>query len=157
MTHAQLVDFAARWLRGTRGCALVATERNVPQCLESPDAIGWSSRGESILVECKTSLADFRADAEKIHRITTAGMGMERWFLAEPGVIPRDLLPPGWGLVEVKSERVCRVVQAPVRSELANEIARLEQPLLVAITRRALEAASLVRGLSITDSDLEAA
>ena len=65
-THRQLVCFAARWLRGTRRCRPVICESN--SCAEAPDAIGWRPRG-SVVVECKTSLADLRREKGKYIRM----------------------------------------------------------------------------------------
>jgi hypothetical protein len=135
--HAELVQLAARWLNGTRNCALVATERSCFKAREAPDAIGWRPAGESVLVEVKVSVEDFRADQRKAHRKTTVGMGLERWYLADDGVLSPAAMPPGWGLAVVRNGKVFRAVHAQVRSELAGEIARIEQPLLVAIVRRA--------------------
>lgn len=64
-THDQLCERATKWLSGQR-CNPVF--RGVASASEVPDAIGWSSRWNcegSIVVECKVSLADFRADSYK--------------------------------------------------------------------------------------------
>lgn len=152
MTHADLVEIAGRWLRGTRRCALVATERSCQKAAESPDAIGWLADGGSILVECKASLADLRADRRKPHR-QGAGMGRERWFLAQDGVLPATEIPPGWGLLVFRSGRVYRTIHAALRDDVAAEVARIEQPLLVALARRHLFGA--VNGVTLGDVDVE--
>lgn len=140
-THAELVTLAARWLRGTRKCSLVATERKPWVTDEHPDAIGWRPRGESILVEAKTSVADFLADLRKPHR-AGAGMGRERWYLTPSGLLAHrmrpDLWPADWGLLEVRNGKVYRVVEAVDRGPAA-EVLAAELPLLVAITRNVLE------------------
>jgi len=75
---------------------------------ERPDAIGWRS-SHSILIECKTSRADFRVDASKpFRRDATRGMGSLRFFMAPVGIIRATELPAGWGLLEV-GERVTLV------------------------------------------------
>lgn len=63
VTHAGLVERAVTWLTKSKRCLFVLSEM---QCnwLESPDAIGFS-RSHSILVECKTSRADFKRDRQK--------------------------------------------------------------------------------------------
>lgn len=155
LTHAQLVEIAGRWLRGTRKCALVAEESSCFKSAESPDGIGWDAYGRSVLVEAKVSVEDFRADQRKPHRLNTVGMGLERWYLAEDGVLKPEAMPPQWGLLVVRNGRVFRVVHAVPRSELAGEIARIELPMLVAIARRATW--HNTRGLTASDPDLEAA
>lgn len=138
-THAELVALAARWLRGTRKCSLVATERKPWSTDEHPDAIGWRPRGESILVEAKTSVADWLADLRKPHR-AGAGMGRERWFLTPWGLLAGRVgtgWPAGWGLLGVRNGKVFRVVEAIDRGPVA-EVLAAELPLLVAITRNAM-------------------
>lgn len=153
MTHAELVEFAARWLRGTRRCALVAEERSCQKSSESPDAIGWGPRGDSVLVECKVSRVDFLADRRKPHR-AGAGMGLERWYLTDRGLMRPEEITAGWGLLEVRNGRVFRAVLARSRVEIRGEIALLELPLLVALSRRALFNA--VGGITLGDIDMEA-
>jgi hypothetical protein len=158
LTHAELVELAARWLRGTRRCALVATERSCFKSNESPDAIGWNPDGLSILVEAKVSVEDFRADQRKKHRRETIGMGIERWYLSEKGVLSLQKFPAGWGLLEVRSGRVFRVYEARPRIASSGEVARIEQPLLIAIVRRAQWAAlsgssTPLEGITVTNED----
>lgn len=111
MTHKELVLRAERWLRNTRKCSVVLTERR-SYSHECPDAIGWYRGGWSILIECKASIGDFYSDRRKQWRQPdTIAMGQERWYLTEPGVLKADLLPGGWGLIEA-GVRVKRVVDA---------------------------------------------
>ena len=66
-THDSLCDRAARWLSGTMRCNPVLN-RCASAC-EVPDAIGWASMWNhhgSIVVECKISVGDWRADAYKL-------------------------------------------------------------------------------------------
>lgn len=166
LTHAELVQVAARWLRGTRRCALVATERTCFKSFESPDAIGWQPDGLSILVEAKVSLEDFRADHRKEHRRETIGMGVERWFLTPAGLLTGTegmrvvrRMSRGWGLLELRGDRVRRVSGASPRIASSGEIARVEQPLLIALARRIGWASngadrSVLKGITITDADV---
>ena len=120
MTHAELVARACRWLRTTRRCNLVLTEPRCYRVLECPDAIGWIRGNHSILVECKTSIEDFRADQRKSHRKESIGLGRERWYFCERNNIPfivEDILQGGWGLLELHNDRVRRVIQADVRDD----------------------------------------
>lgn len=138
MTHAELVARAARWLANTRRCSVVATERNAWSAGEAPDAIGWTCYGHSILVECKTTIGDFYADQRKPgRRAGTLGMGRERYYLTPPGLLAGKYLPDGWGMLELRGQRVITVASATVRVD-PHATCR-EAPLLVAIARRALE------------------
>lgn len=107
MTHADLVSVAAKWLSGHCKCSVVLTE--LATTGETPDAIGWCGT-HSTLVECKTSMADFMADASKFFRRNPEeGLGQCRYFLALPGVIPCESLPAGWGLLELIASKVRKV------------------------------------------------
>jgi len=112
MTHGELVKRAAIWLRGSQRCKPVFTEQNCWATSESPDAFGINNKG-SIVVECKASAEDFRADRRKSFRQKPEdGMGRLRYYFAPEGVITDAMLDtmPGWGLVEVvgRSVRVRR-------------------------------------------------
>lgn len=96
-THGELVDRAERWLVNTQRCMFVFKEFGVFH--ERPDAIGWKY-GSSILVECKTSRADFFADRKKLgRRMPELGMGQRRYYLVEPELVLPDEMPEGWGLL----------------------------------------------------------
>ncbi len=146
MTHHQLCQRAAAWLRGNRRCEPVLTK--VASCREIPDAIGWTScykyRG-SLVVECKTSLADFYADKAKyvefvhpedrhpirdkyarVRALRAAGygerlvpnMGDYRFFLCEPGIVAAEQvskLRPDHGLLYLDGKRLKVVIEAPRR------------------------------------------
>lgn len=148
-THAELVALAARWLRGTRKCAVVATERRAWLAVESPDAIGWQPNGASILVEAKVSVADYLADQRKNERCQR--MGQERWYLTPRGLLDGRTLPFGWGWLEVRGGRVHRRVAAipPLWTRSDSEVV-----LLVAITRNAL-GGWRGPGVTVGDGDVE--
>ncbi len=107
-THAELVSRAVRWLKNSRGCAVVCWRARMV-CTEQPDALGWTGMGWSTLVECKVSRADFRRDLEKWHRKGT-GLGNHRFYLTPPGLVRVDEVPEGWGLLECHPATV-RVVR----------------------------------------------
>lgn len=138
VTHAVLVALAARWLHGTMKCGLVVTERLAPGADEAPDAIGWTTYDgqRSILVECKVSLEDWRADRQKPSRADAAGMGRERWYLTPAGLLGGCELG-GWGWAEVRGGRVRRRVEP--RPRTGPEVRTAEYPLLLAVARRALQ------------------
>lgn len=95
---------------------------------EQPDVVGWTCDGRSTLVECKASRADFKRDADKLHRLL-AGVGNRRFFFAPPNLIRIAELPDGWGLVECHPSVVRLVVGARTRNhadkDSASEIKHL--------------------------------
>lgn len=110
-SHKDLCALAVKWLkrpfsRGGPGCLVAFSETgNGWLSGEIPDAIGfrYGVHGEaSVLVEVKTSRADFLADTQKPHRREPQkGMGRFRYFMAPEGLLRLDELPHGWGLVEI--------------------------------------------------------
>jgi hypothetical protein len=142
VTHDQLVERAARWLRRTRRCPVVATEivttNHTGECL---DAIGWH-QGYSILVECKASRSDFLADRRKTFRtMERLGMGDQRYYMTPPALVRPDELPPKWGLLEVHGRQVrvirrCEDPDRPYNSAPFEASHREEKIVLLSILRR---------------------
>ena len=125
LTHDDLCERAARWLKNTKGCRLVLREV-VSYAGETPDAIGWvASGGWSTLVECKTSRSDFKADEKKYCRRSLYSMGQRRFYMTPPGLLNPNELPDGWGLLEAGKRKVMVVVEASPR-ELGAEGYRSE-------------------------------
>ncbi len=128
MTHSELVLKATRWLKNTRRCGVVFTEKPSFQ-REIPDAIGWNGPRRSILIECKANLADFKADRKKKFRRKdpASGMGKHRYYLTPPGLLAVNMLPEFWGLLEAHGRRV-KVVREAQRMpvEMRDEITRHE-------------------------------
>ncbi len=130
MTHTELIQRAAKWLKNTKRCGFIATELATWD-REIPDVIGWCNGGMwSVLIECKTSVGDFYSDSKKPGRSgkITAGIGRERYYMAEKGVLSAERVErnrPGWGLLEVCENRtrvrlkaipfdpVCRTRETP--------------------------------------------
>lgn len=105
MTHAELVAHAASWLFNSQRCCVVTTE--VVTTGETPDALGWCNGRYSILVECKISVSDFRADAKKhFRRMPDMGMGDYRYFCTPRGLLNLSSIPEGWGLIESDGHRM---------------------------------------------------
>lgn len=110
MTHSDLCLIAVKWLKrsnsaGGPGCHVAVSECRSGWTGEIPDAIGFRAAGfddGSVVIECKTSRADFLADKKKAHR-ESGGIGNWRYFMAPAGLIKLDELPAGWGLLEVNS------------------------------------------------------
>ena len=107
-THAELVKRAFAWLKKKR-CSIVASEL-VTGGVETPDVIGWHGI-ESILVEAKISISDFRADQKKIFRMAGRGMGMRRYYIVPSELLDKilPLLPEGWGLLVAQGRNSVRV------------------------------------------------
>lgn len=103
---------------------------------EMPDAIGWKKACHSVLVESKASRSDFLADRGKPFRQTPEhGVGCERYYLAERGLIRVDELPAGWGLLEVCGREIDRV--RPSAKNLRSAVGfQYEMNLLLASLRR---------------------
>lgn len=135
MKHRDLVRQARKWLKVAGKCNVILTESGSSIACEIPDAIGWRSARHSILIECKTSRADFRADAKKWFRQDGYGMGQQRFFLAPEGVIPIDELPPDWGLLEIVEDTI-RTTKKCDLVYMDEQRCWAEMPLLVASIRR---------------------
>lgn len=111
MTHAELIDRAARWLQG-QGCKGILTEPH--RAGEQPDAIGWTWRGVSIAVECKASRSDWESDRSKKDRRYRRRLGQFRWYLVAPELMqkPPPPLPALWGLLVCHPKQVRKIVRA---------------------------------------------
>lgn len=106
--HAELVEISRKWLAGELRCNPVLTELRTYGG-EYCDAIGWRD-SFSVLVECKTSRADFIADAKKPFRANPwMGVGHQRYFMAAEGVLQGCDMPAGWGLLEVADSGVIQM------------------------------------------------
>jgi hypothetical protein len=127
MTHSELVQIGANYMRYTMRCSPVVTERGSMRHFEKPDVFGWRQQPlkdklagkpfdtvESILFECKVSRADFLKDQKKRTRVDggTLGMGRYRYYFAPAGLIRPDELPENWGLIEVKDGKSRLVAHA---------------------------------------------
>lgn len=111
MTHNELVQAGYKWLIGI-GCSFALAEFKTFS-IEYPDVIGWKS-GFSILIECKTSLKDFRADRKKIFREHEyLGVGYYRFYLSPENVISPNILPEKWGLLWLTNNNRIKKIVAP--------------------------------------------
>lgn len=141
MTHKELVEKAAVWLH--RSYPIVATEC-VTYAGEIPDALGMSE-SKSHLIECKASRADFFADSKKSWRQPGyQGLGCYRSFLCEDGVIDKNEVKNGWGLLIVRKSRIYVVVEP---SRFNNNIFKKEYIILLSLLRRIGQGAP--KGISI--------
>jgi len=130
MNHDELTKRAAAWLRRT--CAVVITE--ISGGSERPDAIGFMSDGSTILIECKTSRADFLSDRKKFfRRLERYGMGTRRYYMVPTDLILADETSGGWGLLEVRKSRVYKTMESAIFTEVD---ALAEKQVLISLIRR---------------------
>ena len=115
MTHAMLVRIAYNWVLKNAACGVAFREFKTYACNnEYPDVIGFGSGCHSVLVECKASRSDFFADKKKHFRQTPElGMGTQRFYCCPAGLIKREELPEGWGLIEVSEKAKARASVNP--------------------------------------------
>lgn len=155
--HEDLVLDAAMWLWRTGHfgkCPVVITEM-ASASPEHPDAIGFKN-GHSVLVECKTSRADFRADRDK-HFRQWAGhaMGNFRYYMTRPGLLDPIDLPTGWGLLEAAGNTTKRIVESAHHKDTDRAY---EIELLASALRRQVchgERGIRVKNYVFDDSDME--
>lgn len=135
MTHSDLVVRAKRWLLNRQKCAFVFTEL-ATNGYQIPDALGFRSRGESILVECKVSRADFMGDRRKRERYAYRDrLGQFRFYMVPEGLIAPEEVPDVWGLLYVNDRRIkivkpCQVCYGNVVSQ------HYERLMLISALRR---------------------
>jgi hypothetical protein len=105
----------------------------------------------SILIECKASLADLRADKSKPVRKSglddsgDPGMGRMRYYMLPKGVAQISDIPAGWGFLEVDGSHVTEIVPSAYRPMTAAGMRR-ELGLALSVLRRVQDEAR--RGLS---------
>ncbi|WEH90846.1 MmcB family DNA repair protein (plasmid) [Acinetobacter soli] len=100
-SHHDLVAIASKWVNKKLNFPVVATELKCIGSREIPDVLAFRAQ-TSLIIECKTSLADFRKDFTKPERNgSQLGVGNYRLYCAPAGLIPIDRIPDSWGLMEV--------------------------------------------------------
>lgn len=122
-THKELCVISAAWLKKTLRCTISINE---PKGIkENPDAIGWkftygnSVKEGSILIECKTSRADFKNDAKKPSRINPeTGLGNWRYYLCPEGIIKEEDLPEKWGLLYINEKGKIKIIKDPYNKDI---------------------------------------
>lgn len=115
LTHKMLVDLAAKRIKTHfDSISLVLTELK-SFAGEIPDVIAFRY-DKTILIECKTSRADFLRNKNKNWYKNTQGykaLGHYRIFFAPEGLIKTDELPSFWGLITVSEHLVTKVEVEP--------------------------------------------
>lgn len=132
LTHRELEAAGARWLR-TRGYTLIEIEPVSSATGEVPDVIGWK-RNMSILLEAKTSRADFARDREKECRHPAgAGLGQLRYYITSAGLILPEEVQNGWGLLAVYPKMTREIKTPPKLIEFSGRTSTKEVILLVSL------------------------
>lgn len=103
MTHKELVDIGAKWLKNHRNninlrCNYVVTEF-MTTAPERPDIFGLAGSSSTVCIEVKVSRSDFLRDAKKRHRKYTKGIGSRRFYLCPESMIKEHEVPPRVGLL----------------------------------------------------------
>lgn len=136
ITHDSLVKRAKRWLENAHGtkfaCGVVLAEFNCT-LPEIPDVIGFSNH-RSILIECKVSRADFKADKYKPHRHHVRGIGNHRYFLTLPDVACAEDIADGWGLLYATDKKIIEIKESDYFSE--DSVKAGEWSILYSVVRR---------------------
>jgi hypothetical protein len=121
MTHTECVAAATLYL--SKRCKVVLPEFYSHND-ELPDVIGfstgyitdgniWSGGVYSVLIEVKVSRSDFLADKKKSFRMRPEkGMGDRRYYCCPKGLIKKEELPDGWGLLYVYPNGQVRQVES---------------------------------------------
>lgn len=141
MTHSEIVEKAAKWLKKHKeniiipNCRLVLTELKCSSHSgEIPDIIGWSST-YSVLIEVKISKADFRRDAKKLYRRWSNGMGQFIYYLVPEGLLIKDSwIYPKCGLLTINDKGKILIVKKAEKRNEADLIS--ERSLLLSYIRR---------------------
>jgi len=139
VTHAELIERGVDWLKRQRGqlysSQVILTEFH-SFASEIPDIIGFSHHN-TVVIECKTSLSDFRADQKKEHRhpLVKSKLGNHRFYLCPANLIAPDLIPEGWGLLYCHPGKITTEIPAPRHDE--PEVREEEYLVLYSIARRA--------------------
>jgi hypothetical protein len=129
--HGRLILAARRWLK-REGYHVIVTEMATANS-ETPDALGLRASA-SALIECKVTRADFLSDSKKQFRKEPSwGMGSKRYYLCPEGLIAKDEVPDGWGLIYLCTHNRLRDVKGPA-IQARNETA--ERRILISILRR---------------------
>lgn len=132
--HYELCKLGARLLRSRKNPTLpynrpcmYSTVELVCMGAELTDV--WGTTGDcTVLIEVKTSRADFLADKRKYARSKVAEelkhqIGNYRYYLCPEGCINKDDLPENWGLLVYDGKKIHKEVMAnKVESSLPMEL-----------------------------------
>lgn len=100
-SHHDLVKISAKWVKNVLKFPVVVTELKCNGSREIPDVLAFRAHS-SLIVECKTSMSDFRKDFKKPERVgEKLGIGNYRLYCAPKGLINIENIPQSWGFLEV--------------------------------------------------------
>lgn len=126
MTHHELCARARKWLYENRKCKFAISEIESGY-RERPDAIGFWDR-TSMLIECKTTRSDFKADASKPFRqCPEKGLGDYRYYMCPKGLIDPREVPELWGLLwvtplQVRTKKEAPLIKRPLENKFVGEM-----------------------------------
>lgn len=107
-THNELVRIAYRWVLANGSCGVAFRELVSSGTDEIPDVIGFGAWNHSVMIECKVSRSEFLCDRKKSFRANPSlGMGSQRFYCVPAGLIKKEELPDGWGLLYVTDKGKC--------------------------------------------------
>lgn len=115
LTHRKLVEAAYKWILKNASCGVAFKELYTNACnREYPDVIGFGAWGHSVLIECKMSRSDFHADKKKPFRQKPEeGMGTQRFYCCPTGLLKKEEMPEGWGLIYVNEKGKATCIYRP--------------------------------------------
>lgn len=125
--HRKLVEIAYRWVLAN--CSVGVAFKEIKSLSgEIADVIAFGGSGHSILIEVKTSRSDFLSDKKKPHRKNPSeGMGTQRFYCCPEGLIKKEELPHGWGLIYVNAKGKARRVFSPYIGNIGERLHGLEK------------------------------
>lgn len=140
ISHKELVGQAGIWLRNNSQTHTVVITELSTSSSETPDAIGFDTRGFSTLIECKASRADFHADKKKwFRKHPEDGMGYWRFYMAPVGLLEPEEIPENWGLIEVYEKTVSgrrRRYETVIAKPFYKHACQKQTGMLVSVLRR---------------------
>lgn len=127
LSHSDLVGLGARWAK-RQGFPVVTTEIRANGSREEPDVLAF--RGHcSLLIEAKTSRADFLADFKKPERNSDVGtgLGVYRLYLCPAELLAVQDIPQKWGLLWARGKRI-EAVKMPLGNLWPDHISAQRYP-----------------------------
>ena len=73
---------------------------------EMPDAIGWNRASIPFSSNASYPAPIFWLQDKPFRQKSDLGLGCERFYLTPPRLLDPKVLPPGWGLLEVRKRKV---------------------------------------------------
>ncbi len=138
-THDDLIARGVKWLQNQKNylyrSPIIVTEFS-SMAEEIPDILGMN-HFTTTLIECKTSLEDFKADANKAFRnIYVDACGTFRFYLCAAGLIPEEKIPEDWGLLYCYPNQI-KIIKIPVDHD-KKQTRFQEYCILYSLVRRAM-------------------